>query len=139
MVLESLSRLDQARDYYEAALAVARELGDRRSEGQFLGYLGALHAREARFAAAQDCLDAGESLLRAVSDPTSLAILLCSRAEAEHLAGRPDARGTALAEAETMAEAVGASADSELGHAIVRVRNLLGGMGSVGAGPADGA
>ena len=125
MVYDSLARLDEARDHLEAALAMARELGHRRLEGQVLCYLGLLHAHRVNFDEARHCLDAGEALLRAVSDRTSLGILLCSRAETEHLAGTADAARGALSAADVIAAEVGAGADSELGLALARVRNLL--------------
>ena len=103
---------------------MARELGDRRSEGQVLGYLGLTHARQARFDRARACLDSGEALLRAMSDRLSLGVLLCCRGEAAHLAGDPDAAKKALAEAESLATAIGAGPDSELGLALSRVRAL---------------
>jgi hypothetical protein len=103
---------------------VARELGDRRSEGQVLGYLGLAHARQARFDKARACLDTGEALLREMSDRLSLGVLLCCRAEAVHIAGDLDAAEDALAEAESLATATGAGADSELGLALARVRDL---------------
>jgi predicted ATPase/class 3 adenylate cyclase len=124
IVYDSLGRPAEARTRYEAALAVARELGDRRSEGQVLGYLGLLHARQARFDLARNCLDTGEALLRAMSDRLSLGVLLCCRAEAAHLAGDLDAARDALTEAESLAAAIGAGPDSELGLALARVRDL---------------
>jgi hypothetical protein len=57
------------------------------------------------------CLDAGEALLRKHADQTSLAVLLCSRAEACHRAG----------EAATIA----AELDSEIGQALEPVRRRL--------------
>jgi len=99
-------------------------LGDRRSEGQVLGYLGLLHARQARFDRARTCLDTGEALLRAIPDRLSLGVLLCGRAEAAHLTGNLDAARGALAEAESLATAAGAGLDSELGLALARVRDL---------------
>ncbi len=69
---------------------------------------------------------AGESLLRAMFDRISLAILLCMRTEAEHLVRRPDVARKVLAEAEDIAGSVGASSDSELRQAIQPVRNVLG-------------
>ena len=39
-----------------------------RAEGQFLGYLGLLHARQGRHEDARRCLDSGEALLRSASD-----------------------------------------------------------------------
>ena len=103
---------------------MAREAGDRRSEGQFLGYLGLLHARQARFDDAYACLDAGEALLRELSDRLSLGLLLCSRAEAKQIAGAIDAAKAALDEAESLAIEIGAGPESELGVALARVRKL---------------
>ena len=60
-----------------------------------------------------------------VSDRMSLGILLCSRAETEHLAGVPNAARAALEVADVIATEVGAGPDSELGLALARVRNLL--------------
>jgi len=126
IVYDGLARFDEAREHFEAALVVARELGDRHSEGQFLSYLGLLHARQGNFVDARHCLDSGEALLRAVSDRPSLGILLCSRAETEHLALRPDAARAALEAADVIAAEVGAGPDSEFGLALTRVRGLLG-------------
>jgi tetratricopeptide (TPR) repeat protein len=126
MVYDGLARFDEARDQFEAALVIARESGDRHREGQFLSYLGLLHARQANFDEARHCLDSGEALLRAVSDPMSLGILLCSRAETEHLAACPHAARAALAAAEVITAEVEAGPDSELGLALTRVRRLLG-------------
>jgi tetratricopeptide (TPR) repeat protein len=125
MTCESLARFDEARDHFDAALAIARALGDRRSEGQFLSYFGLLHARQANFDEARRCLDSSEALLRAVSDRTMLGILLCGRAETEHLAGAPDQAKSAFAEANAITAQVGAGPDSELGLALARVGNLL--------------
>jgi tetratricopeptide (TPR) repeat protein len=126
MVYDGLSRFDEAREHFEAALVIARESGDRYREGQFLSYLGLLHARQGRFGKARGCLDSSEALLRAVSDQTSLGILLCNRAETEHLADAPGSAAAALAEADVIAATVGAGPDSELGLALARVRNLPG-------------
>ena len=130
MTYASLTRIDEARDHFEASLVVARELGDQRSEGQFVGYLGLLHARQSRFDEARRCLSTGEALLRAVSDRLSLGILLCSRAESEHLAGDPESAKAAHAQAQTIADGIGAGPDSELGLALLRVRNLFSHSGS---------
>ena len=55
----------------------------------------------------------------------SLGILLCGRAETEHLAGLPDAARSPRA-ADIIATEVRAGPDSELGLALARVRDLLG-------------
>jgi predicted ATPase/class 3 adenylate cyclase/Tfp pilus assembly protein PilF len=126
MAYDSLARFDEARDHFEAALAIARAIGERRREGQFLSYLGLLHTHRAKFDDARHCLDAGEALLQAVSDRMSLGILLCGRAETEHLAGVPNAARAALRAADIIATEVRAGPDAELGLALARVRDLLG-------------
>jgi len=60
-----------------------------------------------------------------VSDRMSLGILLCARAETEHLAKTPDAATSALGAAELIATEVKAGPESELGLAFARVRDLL--------------
>ena len=127
LVAEALGSFDEARAYHEAAVALARDLGDRRSEGQFLGYLGVLHARQRRLPAARDCLGAGEALLRSVSDRVSLGILLCGQAETEHLAGEPAAAQDKLAQAERIAdELADVEPGSEFGQALQRAREMFG-------------
>jgi predicted ATPase/class 3 adenylate cyclase/Tfp pilus assembly protein PilF len=125
MVLETLSHRDGARSHYEAAIALARELGERRYEGQYLSYLGVLHARAIRFPQAQECLDTSEALLREMSDRFGLGLLLCGRAEANHLIGDAVAAGQVLAEATAIAADISAGPASELGMAIARVRGLI--------------
>ena len=124
MVFDNLGRLDEARTHYESALLSSRGLGDRRSEGQFLSYLGLLHARERRFDEARNCLDAGETLLSGAGDSVYLGVLLCHRAEAEHLGGDESAAAVALEAARRHAAAVGAGPESELGMSLTRVHGL---------------
>jgi len=126
MVHQSLSHRDEAHDSFDASLNLARTLGHRRTEGQILGYQGLLYAHDGRFEEARACFDAGEPLLRSL-DQTSLGILLCNRAETEHLAGDFIAAAAALHAAEAIAVEVKAGAHSELGLALVRVRSLLSG------------
>ncbi len=125
IVFGALEQRSDARAQYEAALVVARRIGERRYEGQFLNYLGLLHAREHHWDEARRCLDDGEALLRAMSDRLSLGVLLCSRAEAEQLAGAPEAAHAAIAEARVLAIELGSGPESELGLALVRVEALL--------------
>jgi len=126
IVCESLAQPDAAQEHYGAAAALARTLGDRHSEGQFLGYLGLLHARQARHTQARNCLDAGQALLESVLDRIGLGVLLCSRAEAAHLAGEAQAAQAALGAALAIGTQVGTGADSELGTALKNVQALLG-------------
>ena len=125
MVYDELGRRSEARSHYEAALKSARALQDPRSEGQFLNYLGLLHARESQFDDARRCLDAGHLLLSRVFDSLNLGILLFSRAEMEYLSGDQAAARHAFDVAEHHAASVAAGPDSELGRSMTRVRALL--------------
>jgi tetratricopeptide (TPR) repeat protein len=125
IVLEGRGQSAQARTHFEDAVELARTLGDERSAGQFLGYLGRLHARQGRHEPARQCLDDGEAALERQADRFGLAVLLCSRAEAELLAGRASAAGTVLHRAAALAAQIGAEATSEVGLAIAQVRELL--------------
>ncbi|MEO7939083.1 MAG: tetratricopeptide repeat protein [Burkholderiaceae bacterium] len=125
IVCESLAQHEPARAHYEQALQLARELQDAASEGQFLGYLGLLHARQSRHDEARRCLEAGQSLLTAVSDQISLAVLQCSRAEAEHLAGNGAGAMAAVSAAEQIGTRIGAGPASEIGQSLARVRALI--------------
>ena len=110
----------------EQAVTVARELRDRRSEGQFLGYFGLALARQGRFAQARSAMDAGEALLEELTDPFSLALLLCARAELEQLADQADAARRYLERAQRLAQGLAAGASSELGLALARAQGVLG-------------
>ncbi len=125
IALERRGETEPAQRHFESALSVADASTDRDAQGQILGYLGALHARAGRPMEARQCLDAGEALLRGASDMVSLAVLLCGRAEAWHLAGDTTAARAALTEASAIAERVGAGPDSEIGQALEPLRTLI--------------
>ena len=72
LLAEAKGQLQAAEAHYRAALAVARELGDNRSQGQVLGYLGLLKARRRLFDAARTDLAAGQALLESLGDRQSL-------------------------------------------------------------------
>jgi predicted ATPase/class 3 adenylate cyclase len=124
IAVEAAGEPGAAAEHHDAALQVARSLGDRRSEGQILGYRGLLDARQQRFEEAREALDAGERLLGASGDRLSLAMLLCGRAECEHLAGEPAAAAQLLRRACALGAEVGADAGSELHQALERVQAL---------------
>ena len=125
LVLESESEPKQAIDYYDAAVGLANELADWRAEGQFRGYLGLLLAKTGDIEASLACLRKGEELLTRAADQASLGLLLCRRAEAEQIAGRPEAAGQVLARAEAIANEENASANSELRKAVAVMSNRL--------------
>ena len=103
-----------------------RSLDDRRSEGQFLTYLGCLHARQGRFADAERPLYAGEALLRSLTDRISLGILHCSKAEAQHLGGHAAAALATLQETELLARSAASQPESGFGLSLNRTRALFG-------------
>lgn len=117
--------MDEARAHYEQALAVARKVGDRGSEGSVLGDLGILHADQGRMDEARSCFDAGIAVLRAMHNPLALSNLLCGRALLRHATGRRDEAREDLAEAEALAAHIGAGPDSELGQEIAKARAAL--------------
>ena len=125
IVLEGMEQPAVALTTYELALHLARDLHDRRSEGQFLGYLGLLHARQRRFDQAHECLVAGERLLIAISDRMSLGVLLCGRVEAAHLSSDTFAAAAMLLRARQLQSELGAEDQSEFGVALKRARNLV--------------
>jgi tetratricopeptide (TPR) repeat protein len=120
--LDASGRGAEARAHYDAALAVHREVGNRRGEGIVLGSLGVLHADQGRMDEARACFGAGEALLRQVGDPASLGIHLCGRARMERAEGRVEAARATLAEAAALALQVHAGPDSELGRALALAR-----------------
>ena len=126
LVADASGDAPRALGLIESALRLAREGGNRQAEGQFLGYLGLIRARQRDFAMALEELSTGESLLRSVDDRLSLGILLCARAQAEHLAGDGDRALEALRAAESIAsELVDVEEDSELRRALKECRVLL--------------
>ncbi|MFC2172752.1 tetratricopeptide repeat protein, partial [Acidobacteriota bacterium] len=117
--------MEEARDHLEAALAITREMGNRAWEGECLGNLGLLSAKEGNVGDARDDMSQGENLLREVADLPRLGNFLCRKAECEHLAGDTSIACRELAEAETIAEQLGAGPDSELGREITKLRQIL--------------
>lgn len=87
---------------------------DRRSEGQFRGYLASTLARLGQMSEARACLDVGEQLLLDMSDRLSYAFLMCHRAEIEMRASQPQAARQALESAECLAVELDAGPESEL-------------------------
>jgi hypothetical protein len=73
IALEAQGETGEGAERYEDAVQLAGELADRRSEGQFRGYLGLLLARSGHVEAGLACLGAGERLLLEAADEWSLA------------------------------------------------------------------
>lgn len=114
IVLEATLLREAAALQFEQALAIASALGDRRSEGQFLGYLGLARAKQGRFEDAQRCLEKGWQLLESVGDRGNGAALLCQWTEADFLAGKRDSARERLRSAQALASTTSAGDQSEL-------------------------
>lgn len=111
------------------ALRIALDLRDRRTEGQVLGNLGALHARQLRPDAARESIERGSALLEEVQDRLSQALLQCDRAEVLQLTGAPAQARFALHAARAAAQAIRAGPQSELGHRLAWVERLINASG----------
>ena len=118
-------RAAEARSHHERALAIAREIGNRRFEGQSLCNLGELASEQGDAARATALLAEGEALLRAIDDSMDLGELLCVRGVADLRRGDRTAASAALAEAERIATALGVEPASGLGQGLARLRHAL--------------
>ena len=116
-------RPQEARTLYELALAIARKAGYRRLEGVVLGGMAPLLLREGRASEAIASVRAGEEVLREVGDREELCKLVCVRGTIEKELGHPENAREALREAEALAKAMAAEANSEVGQAIAALRN----------------
>ena len=125
LVLEVQGEWQAAHGHYLEAVTGARVLADPRLEGQFRASLGLLLARQGRMAEGRECLVIGEALLRESSDRLSLALLLCARAESEHLAAESTAALRFLQEARVLASQADVGEASELGQALARLKSMV--------------
>jgi len=111
-------RMEEARELYEQALAISREVGDRRFEGAVLGSLAAHellltgNVTRAREPAAQ-----GEARLSDLGDKLELGKLLCT---AGHIA-LAGGQGARLERVRAIALELSVGRDSELGRDIAKL------------------
>ncbi|HRI17098.1 MAG TPA: tetratricopeptide repeat protein, partial [Burkholderiaceae bacterium] len=138
LMLESAGDMDSACRHYERAVAIGQDLGDRRAEAQIRVYLGRVYARQQHFDIAEECLAVAGSLLEALSDRVTQALLHCSEAELAHLRGSSDDAWRLLAEAERYANETQAGADSELVRTALRLQSLFQRASATGPVAQDG-
>ena len=69
-------RVDQARECFEASLAIFRELGDRRGESSALNNLGNLHCDQGRMDETLECYEAALAIYRELGDRQGEGVLL---------------------------------------------------------------
>ena len=120
----ALGQFALARQDFEAAIAVAREIGDKNYEGQYLAYFAPLLARLGQHDEAARCLERGESLLQETADPMALGVLQCCRAATRYHAGDSQGWAASLAAADAIARELGAAPSSDLGVGLVHARAL---------------
>ena len=116
IVLEASARPEDARAHFEAALAIARSIGDPRSEGQFLGYLGVL--QRPRGSARRGATLPGHrrgAAARGVGQVMGLGVLLCQSRRGAIPGRRSAGAAASLATAMSLALEVGAGPSSEIG------------------------
>ncbi len=117
-------RMKLAQEYLERALTINRATGNRSSEGDTLCSLGALHAEQDRLVEARRYFALGTGILRDVRDHVELGKALCAIGTLEMRLGDVEAARAALAEAESVAEKLGADRESDLAQRIQELRAL---------------
>ena len=125
ILAESEGRLADATSAFQQSVSAARRAGDRRAEGQFLGYLASALARQEDCESAMQHLSAAEARLVEMSDQLSLAFLACQRVEVLSIAGKLDDASRALDAARAMLRHLGAGPDSELARRLSRAESVL--------------
>ena len=123
ILLIAEGRFDEAERHLQEAVEGAIASSDRRSEGQFRGYLALALARKGLLREAREMLESGETILLAVADRLSYALLLCDRAEIELLALNRAPAEVAMNEAKKIADALGCGPQSELGRRLSLMEN----------------
>lgn len=118
-------RLDESRSNYEQALAISREVGNRRSEAFVTSGLGEILERQGMIFQAREAVRAGEALLRSLGLPQDIAKILCIRGRLDLACEDTAAAREALIEAESVAQSMGAGAESELGNKITLLRREI--------------
>jgi tetratricopeptide (TPR) repeat protein len=114
ILLTDEEQFEQAVRHLEDAVKGAIASSDRRSEGQFRGYLALALAKMGRVDAAREMVGKGERLLAALADRLSHALLLCDKAEIEAIGSNVDAAAEATHHARRVAEELGCGPESQL-------------------------
>jgi predicted ATPase/tetratricopeptide (TPR) repeat protein len=125
--------LQEARSSLERALEIDLGTEYRQLEAFNLGRLGLLHAREGRFDEAREALAGDLDFLQGsdlFDERCDFGVLLCWRAEVEHLAGDHEAARSLLARATDLTAELGAGPDSPLGRRLAEISDLVERKGS---------
>ena len=114
--------LEKAQLHLDAALTIAREVGDRHLEAVILTNLGHLQHKQGQLLDAREILDQAAAILRAVDDPSDLAKLICILAEVLLDMGDQAGAAAAFREAEVLAARVGSGPESALERTVAELR-----------------
>jgi Tfp pilus assembly protein PilF len=125
ILLTSIGEFADATRQLESAVSAAVAASDPRSEGQFRGYLALAQAKQGALDAARSSLDAGETLLVRAGDRLSLALLLCDRAEVEHLAKRTQEAKKSVDRASRIAADLACEPESKLCQRLARLAETI--------------
>ena len=118
--------LASARAAFEQAIVTVQQLADRRPKGSSWATSGCSSGQRARPIAPPMCwISAPKTLLEAVSDHLSLALVLCYRAELQLRQVEAASARKTLQRAEAMAREVGAGEMSELAAALAQLRGQV--------------
>ena len=98
-VFSSLGRYEEAREHYERNLAIAREVGDRRSEGYALSGLGAVAHEQDEGGETLDLAGQALSLRQEIGHADGVTDSLIQQGEIHWRAGRSDEARKSLDEA----------------------------------------
>jgi tetratricopeptide (TPR) repeat protein len=123
-LLLRMHRIDEAKEVLEASLALCRETNFK-AEGAFLTYMGRAHRLQGDFDTAATTLEQSVVMLRETAQVSHLAVALCERGLLA-LARRDVAKAkSALVEAEKIALNMEANPQSDLGFAVIELRQGL--------------
>ena len=100
-------RVDEARAHLEAALAIHREVGNRRDEGFVLGHLGLLHSTQGRWEDARLNLEAALCAHREVGNRRHEAAVIGGLADLQVRQGQIDEAMVMLGQGEAILRQVG--------------------------------
>ncbi|HEY2559263.1 MAG TPA: tetratricopeptide repeat protein [Caldimonas sp.] len=120
-----LAQHEQAREHYQRALLIHREIGNQRFEAGVEANLAMLSTLQGDLASAMSSLERSEQLARQVKALLTLAAVLCMKGEVLVKQGEVEAARAVMAEAERLADELGAQPGSEIHRDIDDLRKLL--------------
>jgi hypothetical protein len=116
-------RYGEALSHLGAALAIAREVGNRQLEGMWLIRLGRVHRLSGGLDAACSHQEDALTLLRETGDQSGIGECLCEQGHLRLVAG--EMADDELAEARVIADALSVGPKTDLGKAVARLERAV--------------